>query len=70
MTQLPTVCNQCGDERNLVTVENGISIIYALLEGVKLTVALHNNECAEKWCSEFGLSLPGVTSWATRAARA
>jgi hypothetical protein len=70
MLQLPAVCNQCNDEINLVTKETGVSVSFSLLQNVKLTVALHDNECAQKWCSEFGVSLPGITSWASRSAKA
>ena len=70
MIQLPTVCNHCEDENNLVTQESGVSVSYAIEENVRLTVALHNDACAQAWCSEFGLTLPGVTSWASRAAKA
>jgi hypothetical protein len=70
MIQLPTVCNQCEDENNLVTEENGVSLTYPILQNVQLTVVLHNDGCAAAWCTEFGLNLPGVTSWASRAAKA
>jgi hypothetical protein len=70
MIQLPTVCNQCADENNLVTEENGASLTYSILENVQLTVALHNGDCAAAWCTEFGISLGVVTSWASRAAKA
>jgi hypothetical protein len=70
MLQLPAVCNQCNNESNLVTQENGVSVSFGIVQNVKLTVALHNNECAEEWCSEFGVSLQGVTSWASRSAKA
>jgi hypothetical protein len=57
MSHLPTVCNQCEDQNNLVTEENGISMKYSVLENVQLIVALHNS-CAAAWCAEFGIPLP------------
>jgi hypothetical protein len=48
------VCGHCEDQLNLVTPENGLSVIYNVTENLEIAIFLHHS-CAAAWSRQFNI---------------